>query len=88
MTNRDDGSAFLPGLIMGVLGGLLAALLLAPTSGQQLRADVRVRLRDLGARLSGQAAPRKGANGTDLPPENGAEEVPSAGAEAPTIPQG
>ncbi len=53
MSDRDDFGAFLIGFVVGGLAGAMAALLLAPQSGEETRAlikDKSIELRDQAAK--------------------------------------
>ena len=55
-----NGEYFRHGLILGVLVGLLAALLFAPSSGRELRARLAAHFGDL---TSGAGSPTDAASG-------------------------
>lgn len=58
MSDRDDLGAFVIGFVVGGLAGAVAALLLAPTSGEETRAVIKekaIELKDRTSESVGQA---------------------------------
>jgi gas vesicle protein len=68
MSDRDDFGAFLMGFVVGGVAGAVAALLLAPQSGEETRTlikDKSIELRDMAAEQADELATRAGAVATD-----------------------
>ena len=68
MSDRDDFGAFLIGFIVGGVAGAVAALLLAPQSGEETRSlikDKSIELRDMAAEQADVIAVRAGEVATD-----------------------
>jgi len=61
MSDHDDFGAFLIGFVVGGVAGAVAALLLAPQSGEETRAlikDKSIELRDIAAEQADMVATR------------------------------
>jgi len=68
MSDRDDFGAFLIGFIVGGVAGAVAALLLAPQSGEETRMLIRdksIELRDKAAQQAEMVASRAGEVATE-----------------------
>jgi gas vesicle protein len=63
MSDRDDFGAFLIGFVVGGVAGAVAALLLAPQSGEETRTLIRyksIELRDKASKQAEEIAARAG----------------------------
>ena len=84
MADNDGFGMFLIGFVVGGLAGAVAALLLAPQSGEETRTlikDKSIELRDMAAEQADMIATRAGKVAEDAR-ERGKELVDSAGKTA------
>ena len=68
MSDRDDFGSFLIGFVVGGVAGAVAALLLAPQSGEETRTLIRdksIELRDMAAQQADVIATKAGDVATD-----------------------
>ena len=89
MSERNDFGAFAIGLIIGALAGAVAALLFAPQSGEQTRAQIKeksIELRDKAQQSSQEAMARADELGRQLKEQgqNAVESVRNMGAKKPS----
>ena len=84
MDNRDDIGMLAVGLIVGARTGVVIALLFAPQSGEQTRAQVREKSIEL-QKSAGEAAAQARARADDLSRQvrEKADAMRSKGASAP-----
>ena len=71
MSDHDDFGAFLIGFVVGGVAGAVAALLLAPQSGEETRAlikDKSIELRDMATYTAGKARVKVDEFTTDAKP--------------------